>query len=103
MSLVAIQLNKEKISIVFSLHGITEQYHSFYIPFLFATTVAHHHHHHHHHHHGETNLKDKVRTKFFCITRMFCLSYKLRVFFAVQIWKLHTIFIYTITFLEVFG
>jgi hypothetical protein len=35
MSPVAIQLNKEKISILFSLHGITEQYPSFYIPFLF--------------------------------------------------------------------
>jgi len=81
MSLVAIQLNKEKISILFSLHGITEQYPSFYIPFLLAATAAHH----HHHHHGGTNLKDKVRTKFFCITRIFCLSYKLRVFFAVQI------------------
>jgi hypothetical protein len=98
MSLVAIQLNKEKISILFSLHVITEQYPSFYIPFLFAATAAHH-----HHHHEGINLKDKVRTKFFCITRMFCLSYKLRVFFTVQIWKLHNIFIYTITFLEVFG
>ena len=49
MSLVAIQLNKEKISILFSLHVITEQYPSFYIPFLFAATAAHHHHHHCHH------------------------------------------------------
>ena len=48
-------------------------------------------------------VQDKVSTRAFLHQRTVCLPHKLHVFFAAQIWKPQSIFLYIVTFLGVFG